>query len=260
MSDVSNPDDAKQEWKPIGKRLRRILGVLVEKAKTTPDNYPLSVSSLVAGCNQKSNRDPLMQLNEDDVTEALESLRALGAVREVQGSGRVSKFRHSAYEWLGVSGQQAAIMTELMLRGPQTAGELRARASRMEAFADLETLLDVVDELQSKGLVIALTPPGRGQTFAHALYEFDELQKIRGLFGAVESSAIAKTPPSAVRDTPEQKSTAEADSRPPAANHHEASSEVANVDPAHSQLLAQLADQVAALTARISRLEQELGL
>lgn len=250
MSDVTNADAVQHEWKPIGKRLRRILGVLVEKAKTTPDNYPLSVSSLVAGCNQKSNRDPLMQLSEDDVTDALESLRAMGAVREVQGSGRVSKFRHAAYEWLGVSGQQAAVMTELMLRGPQTAGELRARASRMEPFADLETLLAVVDDLQSKGLVIALTPPGRGQMFAHALYEFDELQKIRNQVGAIESAVN-----DSVRPVADTEHSSRVVSPRAVSGEHEVSADAAN-----SELVAQLVNQVAALAARVTRLEQELGL
>ena len=107
----SNAADAERQWKPIDRNERRILGVLVEKAKTTPENYPLSLASLVAGSNQKSNHAPQMQLDEDDVTLALDKLRALGAVREVQGSGRVSKFRHAAYEWLGVDASGSAIRT-----------------------------------------------------------------------------------------------------------------------------------------------------
>ncbi|HBJ37145.1 MAG TPA: DUF480 domain-containing protein [Planctomycetaceae bacterium] len=161
-------------WKPIDRNERRVLGVLVEKAKTTPENYPLSLASLVAGSNQKSNRAPQMQLDEDDVTLALDKLRAVGAVREVQGSGRVSKFRHAAYEWLGVDSAGSAIMTELLLRGPQTMGELRARASRMHDFPDLDMVADTLKALQQSGLVQALSPPGRGQTFAHCLYTPDE--------------------------------------------------------------------------------------
>src|SRR5688500_12703568 len=87
---------------PLGRNERRVLGVLVEKAKTTPDSYPLSIAAIVAGANQKSNRSPLMQLDEDDVQMALDNLRAVGAARELQGLGRVAKFRHVAYEWLGV--------------------------------------------------------------------------------------------------------------------------------------------------------------
>jgi uncharacterized protein YceH (UPF0502 family) len=169
-----NVADAELRWKPIDRNERRVLGVLVEKAKTTPENYPLSLASLVAGSNQKSNRAPQMQLDEDDVTLALDKLRALGAVREVQGSGRVSKFRHAAYEWLGVDAAGSAIMTELLLRGPQTMGELRTRASRMHDFPDLDSVAEALKVLQQAGLVQALTPSGRGQTFAHRLYPPDE--------------------------------------------------------------------------------------
>lgn len=170
----SNAVGAEPLWKPIDRNERRVLGVLVEKAKTTPENYPLSLASLVAGSNQKSNRAPQMQLDEDDVTLALDKLRAVGAVREVQGSGRVSKFRHAAYEWLGVDSAGSAIMTELLLRGAQTMGELRARASRMHDFPDLDMVADTLKILQQTGLVQALSPPGRGQMFAHCLYPPDE--------------------------------------------------------------------------------------
>lgn len=180
-------------WKPIGRHERRVLGVLVEKAKTTPDNYPMTLSALVAGSNQKSNRTPLMQLNEDDVTIALDHLRAVGAAREVQGVGRVPKYRHAAYEWLGVDSPGAAVITELLLRGPQTAGELRARASRMHDFPDLATVTAVIDQLTRVGLVQALTPAGRGQTFAHGLYPADEQQHL----AAKISQSEAAPPPHA---------------------------------------------------------------
>ncbi len=161
-------------WTPLGKNERRVLGVLVEKAKTTPDNYPLSIASIVAGSNQKSNRAPIMDLDEGDVQISLDKLKALGAAREIQGGSRVAKFRHVFYEWLGVDAPEASVMTELLLRGPQTAGELRARASRMHDFPELESVSAVIESLTKKGLVQALTPPGRGQTFAHKLYPPDE--------------------------------------------------------------------------------------
>lgn len=167
-------EDSTKRPTPLGRNERRVLGVLVEKAKTTPDSYPLSIAAIVAGSNQKSNRSPLMQLDDDDVQLALDNLRAVGAARELQGLGRVAKFRHVAYEWLGVDAAGAAIMTELLLRGPQTLGELRTRASRMHEFPDLDSVSAVIATLQTSGLVQALTPPGRGQTFAHALYPPDE--------------------------------------------------------------------------------------
>lgn len=176
MTEAGNPNEDGVTWQPIGRNERRVLGVLVEKAKTTPESYPLTLASLVSGSNQKSNRSPQLQLDDEEVTLALDHLKAVGAVREIQGSGRVNKYRHAAYEWLGVDAAGAAVMAELLLRGPQTAGELRARASRMHEFPDLESLGTVLDRLQQAGLVQALTPPGRGQTFAHALYPPEEQQ------------------------------------------------------------------------------------
>ncbi|WP_321188405.1 YceH family protein [Roseiconus lacunae] len=161
---------------PLSANARRVLGVLVEKAKTTPDNYPMTVAALISGCNQKSNRSPQMSLDENDVLLALDELREHGAAREIQGSGRVNKFRHAAYDWLNLDNPQAAVFTELLLRGPQTQGELRTRASRMYNLADLNAVKSVLDSLIEKDLVEALSPPGRGQTFAHKLYPHEERQ------------------------------------------------------------------------------------
>ncbi len=179
--------ETKANPSPLGRNERRVLGVLVEKAKTTPDNYPMSIAAIIAGSNQKSNRSPLMQLDEDDVQLALDNLRTAGASREIQASGRVAKFRHLAYEWLGVEGDGVAIMTELLLRGPQTLGELRARASRMHDFADLDAVASVVAALQTAGLVQAMTPPGRGQAFAHKLYPPDEQRHLAAKIASIQS-------------------------------------------------------------------------
>src|SRR5262245_65220721 len=168
-----------RKWQPLTLRQRRVLGVLVEKAKTTPDAYPMTINGLVAGCNQKSNREPQMNLTPEDVEQTPEELRALGAVTEVQGSGRVAKYRHHAYEWLGVEKTELAVMTELLLRGEQTLGELRGRAARMEPIADLAALKPVVDSLIHKGLMIELTTPGRGQIVSHGLYKERELTEIK---------------------------------------------------------------------------------
>ena len=125
---------------PLTPRERRVVGVLAEKGKTTPEYYPLSVAALVAGCNQKSNRDPITNYDQDDVEETLHSLRKKGAVILVEGSGRVARWKHTVYDWLKVSKVELAVLAELLLRGPQTEGELRARASRMEPLADLGVL------------------------------------------------------------------------------------------------------------------------
>lgn len=165
--------------------------MLVEKAKTTPDAYPMTVNGLVAGANQKSNREPQMNMSAEEVEQTLEELRGLGAVTEVQGSGRVAKYRHHAYEWLGVEKTELAVMTELLLRGEQTLGELRGRAARMEPIADLGALKPVVESLVKKGLMIELTPPGRGQVVTHALYKERELAELKARFAGHVASATA---------------------------------------------------------------------
>jgi uncharacterized protein YceH (UPF0502 family) len=150
----------------------------MEKAKTTPESYPLTVNAIVAGCNQKTNRAPLMALDTSEVEDALHELRQLGAVTEVQGSGRVAKYRHNMYQWLGVDKVEAAVMAELLLRGQQTLGELRGRAARMEPIADLTELKPVIQGLLQKRLVVECTPAGRGQIVTHNLYEERELQAV----------------------------------------------------------------------------------
>src|SRR4051812_15438847 len=183
--------DAPRLWQPLTMRQRRVFGVLIEKAKTTPDVYPMTINGLVSGCNQKSNREPQMNLSSDDVEQVLEELRGMGAVTEVQGSGRVAKYRHHAYEWLGVEKTELAVMTELMLRGEQTLGELRGRAARMEPVADLAALKPVVDSLVKKGLMVELTPPGRGQVVSHGLYKERELAEVKARFAGHIPAAYA---------------------------------------------------------------------
>jgi uncharacterized protein len=176
------------KWRPLNRTDRRVAGVLIEKAKTTPDQYPMTLNGLITGCNQKSNRDPQMQLEEDAVMESLDRLKSVGAASEVQGSGRVNKFRHLLYEWLGVDKVELAVMAELLLRGAQTEGELRGRASRMEPIADLNAMRTIFNALKAKNLVIELTPPGRGQIISHNLYEPDELERLKDRLGSIAAS------------------------------------------------------------------------
>lgn len=168
-----------RKWRPLNSISRRILGVLAEKAKTTPEQYPLSLNSLTTGCNQKSNRHPQMNLDPDQVEQTLEELRRLGAVVEIQSGGRVAKYKHCLYEWLGVDKVELAVMAELLLRGEQTVGELRGRAARMEPIADINALRPVLKSLMDKELVVELTPEGRGQVVSHALYRQPELDELR---------------------------------------------------------------------------------
>jgi uncharacterized protein YceH (UPF0502 family) len=196
MSTENPPESPK--WKPLNSRQRRVLGVLVEKAKTVPESYPMTVNGIVSGSNQKSNREPQMELTQEDVEQVLEELRGLGAVTEVQGSGRVLKYRHHAYEWLGVTAVELAVMTELLLRGEQTLGDLRARAARMEPIADQAALKTIVDGLLKKGLMQELTPPGRGQVVSHNLYKDRETADLKAhvaVGAAQQISGVEELPP-----------------------------------------------------------------
>jgi uncharacterized protein YceH (UPF0502 family) len=139
----------------------------------------MTVNAVVAGCNQKNNRDPHTELDDADVMNALHALRKLGAVEEMDWLGRVPKYRHLAYDWLSVNRVELAVLAELLLRGPQTLGELRGRAARMEPIADVAELEPVVQALVERGLMVELTPPGRGQVVSHNLYPAEELDGIR---------------------------------------------------------------------------------
>ena len=184
-------------WKPLSAIDRRVIGVLVEKAKTTPEQYPLTVNSIVTGSNQKNNRYPQMELDSDDVTESLDRLRGLGAITEVQGSGRALKYRHMMYEWLGVEKVELGVMAELLLRGAQTEGELRGRAARMDPIADVAALRPILDSLKAKNLIVSLTSAGRGHVLTHALYEPQEMEKLRREFHAAAAETTHHGPTTA---------------------------------------------------------------
>jgi uncharacterized protein YceH (UPF0502 family) len=185
-----------RKWQPLSSVQQRVIGVLVEKAKTTPEQYPLSLNSLTTGCNQKSNRYPHMNLDPDDVEQALEELRHVGAVVEIQSGGRVAKYKHCMYEWLGVDKVELAVIAELLLRGAQTVGELRGRAARMEPIADLHALRPVLGSLVEKELVIELTPEGRGQHVTHGLYGPAELEEMRSQYQGHVDTRPASRPTS----------------------------------------------------------------
>jgi uncharacterized protein len=184
METPSPVPPAERRWSPLAPEQRRVLGVLIEKAKTTPAGYPMSVNAIVAGCNQKNNRDPIVAYDDFDVEKTLTELQELGLVKEIDWVGRVPKYKHLAYEWLGVNPVELAVLGELLLRGPQTMGDLRGRASRMEPIADLGALKPIVDGLVERRLMLELTPPGRGQLVTHGLYPEGELATLRTREGA----------------------------------------------------------------------------
>ena len=127
----------------------RVLGVLVEKQRTVPDTYPLTLNALVAGCNQKTSRDPILALSDADVQDAIDSLKHRSLVVETSG-GRVMRYAHNVERALGIPAQSAALVAVLMLRGPQTAGELRINTDRMHRFADISAVEAFLNELAAR--------------------------------------------------------------------------------------------------------------
>jgi len=150
----------------------RVLGVLVEKQATVPDTYPLSLNSLVAGCNQKTARDPVLNASESDVLAAVDGLKSQSLVFETSG-GRVSKYEHNAARGLNVPGAAAALLAVLMLRGPQTVAELRANAERLHRFADIASVEGFLNELAERypprAVLLPRAPGAREPRWAHLL-------------------------------------------------------------------------------------------
>lgn len=140
---------------PLNPQERRVLGVLVEKALATPEYYPMTVNAIVAACNQKNNRDPVMQLYEPDVVKALRSLEEGRWVATADLSARVTRWRHMVAERLGVGAGIQAILAELLLRGPQQPGELRTRACRMSNIATPEEMTELLDKMTSSAPPLA---------------------------------------------------------------------------------------------------------
>lgn len=151
----------------------RVLGVLAEKQRTVPDSYPLTLNSLVSGCNQKSSRDPVMEASEAEVQAALDNLRGLSLIIESSG-GRASRYAHNIEKVLHIPSQSLALLTMLMLRGPQTAGELRISCDRLHKFADISSVESFLTELAERAagaLVVELPrqPGARENRWMHLL-------------------------------------------------------------------------------------------
>jgi uncharacterized protein YceH (UPF0502 family) len=248
---------AKPRWQPLESLERRVLGVLIEKAKTTPENYPLSLNALKSGCNQKNNRSPLMQVEEDQVESALEALRRAGAVAVIQGSGRVDKYRHLAYEWLGVDKVELAVMAELLLRGAQTVGELRGRAARMEPIKDMAELRPVLDALVAKRLVLFLTPEGRGAIVTHTLYQDREMEKVRR--DAATSPMHDELLTAEANVSPPQPSARAAVSTETEARLDRLRAEVAALKQDFATIRAELESTAAELRRKLDELNRQLG-
>lgn len=158
---------------PLSLLETRVLGVLSEKQRTVPDTYPLTLNTLVAGCNQKTSRDPVIEASEAEVQAALDELRSHSLIIESSG-GRVPRYAHNIERVLQIPSQSTAILTTLMLRGPQTAGELRINCERLHRFADISAVEAFLTELaeRSAGALVQELPrqPGsRENRWMHLL-------------------------------------------------------------------------------------------
>lgn len=155
-------DSARRPLDPVE---ARILGVLIEKEMTTPDHYPLTLSGVVAGCNQSTNRDPVLTLDEGEVEKALVRLHDAGWATPVRRAGdRATKYRHKVAEMLEVDEQARAVLAVLLLRGAQTGGELRSRTERYVSFSTVQEVEDLIDALAEESLVERLPRlPGQSQ-------------------------------------------------------------------------------------------------
>ena len=201
--------------RPLSPAEARVLGTLMEKARTVPDSYPLTLNSLQNGCNQKSAREPAMSLSEAEISEAIDGLRECSLVIESSGS-RVTRYEHNFQRAAGVPEQSAVLLGLLMLRGPQTAGELRINTERWYRFLDIASVDAFLEELQDRSaekggaLVVKLpkAPGAREQRWAHLLcgpVDLSAPAAAPAASGAAEEDVIALTRRvAALEDTVEQ--------------------------------------------------------
>lgn len=169
----------------------RVLGCLLEKQRTTPDQYPLSLNSLRLACNQSTNRDPVVQYDEPVIRDALHRLERRGFARFTSGAGsRAPKFRHLLAETLPMSDGEQAVMCVLMLRGSQTPGELKLRTERMHAFAGLDEVHQTLNALIERELVARLDrrPGQKEERYGHLLSDEAQVE------ASSEPAGLAATP------------------------------------------------------------------
>jgi uncharacterized protein YceH (UPF0502 family) len=196
----------------------RLLGVLIEKERTTPEQYPLSLNALVSGANQKSNRAPVMELSDSDVSAGIERLRRKSLVGAAHSSGaRVERYRHAAAAVWELDPAELAVMAELMLRGAQMPGELRSRAERMSPIPDLGMLGNLLENLRQKGFVRRLEPlpgarapqweqivaaPGAPETTTHASAAPARTPLAEGAMPVARAEPHPRAEPAAARPLP----------------------------------------------------------
>ncbi len=225
----------------------RVLGALIEKRRTTPDAYPLSVNSLRLACNQSTNRDPVVEYDERTVLDALERLGRRGWTRLASGAGsRARKYRHLFDEALGLADDELSMLAVLMLRGPQTPGELKQRTDRMHSFADLAAVEETLERLIDRDLIARL-PRRPGQK---------EQRYVQLLDGGEDGEPVAAAPAPTVTPVHGDPLADEARLTDPAPAAAPATS------PADSELAERvdsLERQVAELSSELRALRAELG-
>jgi uncharacterized protein len=216
----------------------RVLGCLIEKQRTTPDAYPLSLNALRLACNQSTNRDPVVDYDESAIRDALQHLYRRGWTRLTSGHGsRAAKYRHLLDEALGLGRDEIAILAVLMLRGPQTPGELKQRVERLHHFADLSAVHATLEALIGSDRVARLERrPGQKE------------ERYQQLLGGEEPQAVASGPAPAYAAAPAAPAAAPA--APPAA---------AAPDPAASARIDALERKVEALERELAELREALG-
>jgi uncharacterized protein YceH (UPF0502 family) len=183
------------EQRPLSPAEARVIGTLMEKARTVPDSYPLTFNNLVTGCNQKSSREPVMQLPDARVAEAVDALKQCHLVFESSG-GRATRYEHNFLRAVGVPEQSGVLLGMLMLRGPQTAGELRLNTERWYRFLDIASVDAFLEELQDRsmekgGPLVVKLPRAAGtreQRWAHLLCGPLDMNAVQAL-GMTASSA-----------------------------------------------------------------------
>ncbi len=267
-------DEVKNEIRQLSRIQRRILGVLMEKAFTTPEQYPLTLKATTTGCNQKNNRDPLSDYTEDQVADTLEQLQQLGLIAEVYtDGGRAPRYRHYMRHKFDFTETQFAVIAELLLRGRQQPGELRTRASRMVKIDSQDHLKTDLQSLQEKGFIQANGPlERRGVDVDHTFYAPREGHTMQPavLEPEAEAASSDREPASVSPSATIQKSssTATASSGTATAGSSASLSEAASAAlAAMNHRIAELIQQVNGLQStvdslqdRLARIERDLGV
>lgn len=192
MSQPTEVPTAQHGPVPLNRTQRRVLGVLIEKAFCTPEYYPMTINAIVTGCNQKSNRDPVVTLSAVDVEDALMELQKMGLTTRVYpATGRTERWRHNLKDVWNLDRPQRALLGELLLRGAQTEGDLRSRASRMVDIPSLEEQRTLLEGLARSGFVRRLSPETqkRGVVWTHLLMSPRELERVEQEVAAMEAAA-----------------------------------------------------------------------